>query len=353
MNQNEQEVVEEISIKEVIATTRKGYNYIKSKWKLVFFIGVIGAIVGLLYSLIKKPVYTATCTFVVDDGNKQNPLSQLAGLASLGGLGQSSVGGVFQEENILELYKSRSMIEKTLLTEVNFEGKNQLLIERYISFNELKKKWEEKNIGPVDFTGNPEKFNRTQDSIITDIAAKFNKTDLTVEKPDKKVGVIKVQFESTDELFAKEFTTNLVQTVGDFYVQTTTKKSTQNVRILQHQADSVRSVLNYSISGVASSIDAAPNANPLLLSLKVPSQRKQVDVQAGSAVYAEIIKNLEIGKITLRQEMPLIQIIDKPVLPLTKNKAGKIVSIIVGALLFTFLAITYLLLKKIFKKIAY
>ncbi|MBS1504585.1 MAG: exopolysaccharide biosynthesis protein, partial [Bacteroidetes bacterium] len=93
-----------------------------------------------------------------------------------------------------------------------------------------------------------------------------------------------MSFSSKDELFAKEFVGKLVQDVNDFYIQTKTKKTAQNVAVLQHQADSVKAVLDASINGVATASDENPNPNPLLLTLRVPSQKKQVDVQASGAV---------------------------------------------------------------------
>jgi hypothetical protein len=253
-------------------------------------------------------------------------------LASLAGINLDNAGGgLFEGDNILELYKSRLMIEKTFLSAGNFDGKKELLIDRYIDFNGLRDKWKKNdNIDNISFGGDPDKFDRKQDSIITNFTKLFNKKYLSVTKPDKKLSIIRVELKSKDELFAKEFADKIVENVNTFYVQTKTKKSYQNVQILQHQADSVRSELNSSIGGVASAIDASPNANPLLLSLKVPSQRKQVDVQASTAVYAEIVKNLEVSKISLRKDMPLIQLIDTPVLPLDSDKIGKLLGIALG-----------------------
>jgi len=124
------------------------------------------------------------------------------------------------------------------------------------------------------------------------------------------------------------------------------------VTVLQRQADSVKEVLNNSINGVASAIDANPNANPQLLILKAPSQRKQVDVQASTAIYAEIVKNLELSKISLRQDVPLIQIIDEPILPLLKTKVGKLKGIILGGILGGFLCISFILIKKMLKNLS-
>lgn len=350
-NSNNSEA-EEISIKEVILKIKAAWSYLLSKWITIIIVAIIGGLLGFTYAYIKKPIYTATSTFVLED-SKSGGLGQYAGLASLAGIdigGNSN--GIFQGDNILELYKSRLMIEKTLLSTVNIGGKKELLIDRYINLNHLRDKWRKKGqISSISFYGNPEKFNRKQDSIITNIVETFNKKVLHVTKPDKKLSIIEVDVSAEDELFSKAFNDKLVETVNNFYTQTKTKKTYQSVQILQKQADSVRRVLNGSISGVASAVDAAPNPNPNQSILRVPSQKKQVDVQASSSIYSEIIKNLELSKLTLRQETPLIQVIDEPVLPLPVDRLGKLKGIVLGGFLGGFLIISYLLVKKIFTNI--
>jgi len=120
---------------------------------------------------------------------------------------------------------------------------------------------------------------------------------------------------------------------------------------LQKQVDSVRASLNSAISGVALSVDAAPNPNPLLQTLHVPSQRRQVDVTANTAILGELVKNLEISKMSLLQETPLIQIIDKPILPLEKSKLSKAISLIVGGIIAVILIVIIISLKAIYKDI--
>jgi len=343
---------DEVSVEQIQAKFRFTARYLLSKWKVVLVVAIIGGVAGLGVSILRKTTYTASCTFVLEEENKSGLLGQYAGLASIAGVSLDNAGGLFTGDNILELYKSRSMIEKTLLSAGDFNGKKQLLIERYIDFNGLRAKWKDKDgIDQIQFDGDPEKFNRAQDSIITDIAITFNKKYLNVAKPDKKLNIIAVEVKSPDELFARMFADKLVENVNTFYVDTKTKKSTQNVQILQHQADSVRAQLNSSINGVASAIDAAPNANPLLLTLRVPSQKKQVDVQASTAVYSEIVKNLELSKMSLRRETPLIQIIDKPILPLDNNRLSKAKGLIFGFILGAFLTSFFLISKKMLSSI--
>ena len=344
----------EITVKDLIIKIKSGIKYLKSRWRFILIFAIAGSAIGLLYAFEKKTTYTAVSTFVLEDNSKQGLLGQYAGIASLAGvdIGVGSGGGIFQGDNILELYKSRLMIQKALLTEVNIDGKNQLLIDRFISANRLREQWSKNaKIGNISFSGDATKFNRIQDSLIIDIVDLFNKEILSVNKPDKKLSIIAVSVTTNDELFSKLFADNIVETVNNFYVQTKTKNAAQNVQLLQKQADSLRIVLNSSLSGVAAAIDAAPNANPAMLSLRVPSQKKQIDVQSSTAIYSEVIKNLEISKMSLRQETPLIQKIDEPILPLEKNHIGKIKGLFVGLILGFFLSLVYLSVSKIYNKI--
>jgi hypothetical protein len=240
------------------------------------------------------------------------------------------------------------MIEKTLLTPVEVDGKKQLLIDRYIKskgFDNWKKK---DHVESLNFNINPTKFSRLQDSILREITKYINKHILTVTKPDKKLSIINVEIKFKDEIFALFFNQTLVQTVNNFYIQTQTRKTSHNVRVLQHQADSVKDILNSSIGGVAASTDANPNPNPTIRSLMVPSQKKQIDVTANTAIYAEVVKNLEVSKISLLQETPLIQLIDEPILPLEFDKVGKIMGALIGLISGFFLGLFYLLFAKFY-----
>lgn len=359
MNQGNQERSgnnsEELSLVEVLAKLKSTIGYIRNKWVNIFIASLVGGLLGLGYSIFNKPTYTAVCTFVLEDAKSGGALGQYAGIASLAGIdigGGGGSGGIFQGDNIIELYKSRKMIENALLSSAQFDQKNELLVDRYLDYNNLRKRWKiDDKLKNLNFKGNPDNFNRKQDSIITVLAELFNKKILDVTKPDKKLNIIKVEVVTEDELFSKYFTEKLVQNVNDFYIRTKTKKAYQNVQILQHQADSVKNILNSSINGVASANDAAPNANPQMSTLRVVSQKRQVDVQANTAIYSEVVKNLEIEKIALRQEMPLIQVIDKPVLPLKKTVTGKLKSIIIGAVILGFFVTAWLVVSKVLKSL--
>ncbi|WP_026706980.1 Wzz/FepE/Etk N-terminal domain-containing protein [Flavobacterium frigidarium] len=345
---------DEISLKELILKVKEWWDYLLSKWKMIFLVGVVGALVGLGYSFSKKPTYTASLSFVVEE--EQTGGAGLGSLASSFGfdMGGSGGGGIFVGSNLMELFKSRSMVEQTLLSGVIVEGKAISLAEMYIENNGWRAQWNEslkyKNIQFLP-KSNRKKYTRVQDSILGTIYHNLSNNGLTVGQKDKKVAIISIDVISGNELFAKYFCEALAKNVSDFYISTKSKKSSENMLILERQADSVRRELNGAITGMAVANDNTFNLNPALNVRRTPSARRQVDIQANTAILTELAKQLEVAKVTFRKETPLIQIIDKPILPLDKKRFGKAKGILIGGFIFGFSTILYLLIRRVLKKI--
>lgn len=348
----------EVSLKDLFLKLRDFYRLLLSRWLTILVLILIGGILGFSYAYFKKPIYIATTTFVLEDSESSGGFGQYAGIASIAGidLGGGS-GGIFQGENILELYKSRTMIEKALFAEVDNNGSKQLLIDRYLDFTGLRKKWSKKSefrnvqFRNIEFPRNAAKskpHSRLQDSLLRIVVDEINKNNLSVVKPDKKLSIIKATVKAKDEFFAKAFNEQIVQKVNDFYVQTKTKKSLANVRILQHKVDSLKTNMNVAIYDAAAILDATPNLNPTKqLQRTAPMQRAQFTAEANKAMLADVIRNLELAKISLLKEAPLIQIIDSPILPLEEETVNKILSAVSVAFIFFLAGIVYLVLREI------
>jgi uncharacterized protein involved in exopolysaccharide biosynthesis len=118
--------------------------------------------------------------------------------------------------------------------------------------------------------------------------------------------------------------------------------------ILERQTDSIRRELNGAITGVAVANDNTFMLNPALNVRRAPSARRQVDVQANTAILTELVKQSELAKVTLRKETPLIQVIDKPILPLRKENFGKGKGIVMGGFLFGFVTTLGFVFRRIF-----
>lgn len=346
---------EEVSLKDIILKAQEWSRYLFSKWYILLIAGVLGGGAGFFYAKSKNPLYTASTTFVLEAGESGGGLGQYAGMAAMIGIDLGGAGGgIFQGDNLLELYKSRKMIEAALLS--TSSEPNEILLEKYFIITKAKDNWKIKNpeLINIDFTKSKQEsvFNQRQrDSVISTVIASINKNNLVLGKLDKKSAIIKVDVKSEDEIFSKEFNEALVRVVNDFYVQTKTRKSLDNIEILQHKTDSVRAVMHGAISSAAVIMDATPNLNPTKQAQRiVPSQRSQFSAETNRAILGQLVQNLEMSKMALLKEAPLIQKVDEPIFPLKVEKLGKTKSIIIGGFLSFFLVALGLLSRKIFQK---
>lgn len=346
---------DEISLKELIEKIKEWVGYLKTQWKIIFMIAFVGAVIGFVYASFQKPTYKAALTFVLEEDKGGGGLSGAMGLASSFGfdLG-SSAGGAFSGSNLTELMKSRRMVEKTLLSPIEYKGKQISLADYYIQFNEMNKGWAEKPaLKNINFPINADRKNFTlqQDSILNGICQAITKSNLTIAQKDKKVSILSIEVKTENEMFSKAFTETLAKETSEYYVEIKSKKSRMNVDILQHQADSIRAELNSAITGVAAASDNVYNLNPAYNVKRTPSTRRQIDVQANTAILTQLVAQLELSKVSLRKETPLLQVIDQPILPLEKEKVGRLKSLVLGGFLAGFLTVLYLVFGQLYKKI--
>ncbi|SHM62096.1 Wzz/FepE/Etk N-terminal domain-containing protein [Flavobacterium saccharophilum] len=347
---------EEITLKDLIQKVKEWYLYFLYKWKIIVIAAIIGFALGLTYAIIKKPIYTATLTFALEDEKGAGGLGGALGFASTFGvdLGGGSGGGIFTGSNLAELFKSRSMVEKTLLTPVKVNGRLISLAEMYIQNNDWREKWRDnQRYSSVKFLPNSKRknFTRDQDSILGLMYTDLSKSGLSVIQKDKKISITTMDVSSTNELFAKYFCEALARQVGKFYVEAKSKKARMNMSILERQVDSVRGELNSAITGVAVANDNTFNLNPALNVRRAPSARRQVDVQANTAILTELVKQSELAKVTLRKETPLIQVVDRPILPLKKEKLGKVKGTLTGGFIAVFLTLLVLGVRRLLNEL--
>jgi hypothetical protein len=355
---NEQNPNDEISLKELLEKAKEWYIYLLLQWKIIVLAGIVGAALGLAYSFSKKPIYTATLSFALEDEKGSGGgLGSALGLASSLGLdlGGSGGGSIFTGSNLTELFKSRLMVEQTLLTPVTVNGKVISLAEMYIENNRWRDNWNDNpKFKNIHFLPNTKRkyFTRIHDSIMGVMYASLSKDALNVAQKDKKIAIISMDVVSTNELFSKYFCEALAKQVGKFYVDTKSKKARMNMAILEKQRDSIRRELNGAITGVAVANDNTFGLNPAMNVRRAPSARRQVDVQANTAILTELVKQSELAKVTLRKETPLIQVIDRPILPLPKERFGKGKGLVIGGFLAGFLTVLFLIVKRLLKELA-
>ncbi|MDF5691547.1 hypothetical protein [Aquirufa aurantiipilula] len=335
-----------ISIKEIIQIGINLYHFLKSKWHIIALATALGFGIGLFLAMKEKPTYKAILTFALEED--KGPGAGVSGIASQIGLnlGADAGGNMFTGQNLFEIMRSQLMMRKTLLKPITINAKETTLADYYIHLYQI---YPDNDPQKITFY-QLKNFTRKEDSTLAVLHNSIIKNNLVVQQSDKKLSILRIEVNSIDELFSKLFCEHLIQETSDFYGETKSKKSRINVNILQHQADSLRMELNSAITGVAVAVDNVYNLNPALNVRKTTGAKKQIDVQTTTAMLTQVLTNLEMGKLMLRKETPLIQVIDKPTLPLEITKKSKRESALGGGFLFGFLSILFLLAKKYLQK---
>ncbi|GAB1415662.1 hypothetical protein MASR2M117_10680 [Paludibacter sp.] len=343
----------EDSIKDIIVTIKELWTFLLSKWVVIVIFGFSGALIGLGLSFIVKPKYTATVSFaLIEGGSSGSGLASLASSFGFGGLFGGS-GDVFTGDNLLEIIKSRHAIEKTLLTNIEYDDKKMSMADAYLKIYKLDKALIKKNpktITDLVFPINQkrEDFSRLQDSVLFVLYDNFIKSKkLTVIRKEKKISMVSANFTSLNEEFSKIFIERLIQQTVKFYTETRTAQSRSNIDMMQHTADSIKGLYEDALYGGA----AIPqlNINMAIQTAAVPRIKQENDAMLYGTVYAEVLKNLETLKLDLARETPIIQIIDSPRFPLRKEKLGKAKGIVFGGFIGGILIVGILLGKRSIK----
>ncbi len=316
------------SFRRMVTNATVVITYLLRKWLLIVIIAVLGALAGVLYAYLSKPKYTGELNFVLSDNSSQGSLTSLA---SQFGLDLSGSGNdVFSQDNVMVLMSSRKILSRALFK--NLPDTKQSLINLYVQTEKLDKKWKNdehlQNAYPF-----PQDYNQLtplQDSLFKELYLTLNKNIFKIQQPDKKVNVFQVTTTYYNELFACYLTKYLVEEASAFYIETKTSIARQNLKMISHEADSLRTRLGSNITSTAAAADQTLNLNLNYQVGRVPIQKSQADAAVTQAAYTEVIKNLEIAKITLAKAYPIYTIIDEPSLPLKKEKMGRLL----GAILF-------------------
>ncbi len=325
-------------LKEII---KRFLTYFIGQWKMIALVTIITSSIGLIYGKLQPSSYKATATFIVEDksGSRGGGLSGLASQFGIDVGGLTGGGaGLFDGDNILEIMKSRAIIEKVLLTKIeeDIPEKGQTLADYYLIISGLNKSLASKNITAkaLNFSALTEDGKHTliHDSVLYLMYTSINK-NLNVEKKSKKSSIITLEVISPSQVFSKMFEEKLMKKTSDLYIDIKTGNLSRSIEKIQRKADSLQYTLN-------STTDRRNYIN-----LSIPNEGITRDKNVSSALYGEVVKNLETMKLTLINQTPVIQVLDAPKYPLFDQRTPARYYLLIGFAVGFVLSLFYVLYK--------
>ncbi len=330
-------------------------KYALFQYKLFLIVCTVTAALGLVYGKLQPNTYKATSTFIVEDksGSRGGGLSGLASQFGIDVGGLTGGGaGLFDGDNILEILKSRAIIEKVLLTKIqeDIPQKNTTLAEFYLSFSSLGDRLNSKGITlkSLNYTSIDEKSKHSliQDSVLYLIYKEIDK-GIIVEKKNKKSTIITLEASSSNPIFAKIFSENLLKKTSDMYIDIKTGNLSRSIERIQRKADSLESSLTgiYKKSFEIDNSLKLLNANTGIKLNTSSSEAATRDKTVSNTLYGEVVKNLETLKLSLINQTPVIQVIDAAKYPLFDQRTPARYFLLIGFAVGFVLSLFYIVFK--------
>ncbi len=338
---------DEISIKELILKGKDLFSYLWGyKWRILLA-GLLGGVIGFVYAkYFAKPTYTSVVSFTLEQksGGGVGALGGLASSLGLGDLPTGSSSGMFGGENVLYLMKSNRIIHQSL-KEAQADLKGDHLLNAYLK-NHFEKPLKENKFKLFPKNLDSVIFNRQQDSLLLLITKNIREEQVVAERQDKKTTIINLEVKDNNEQWAYLFSKALVKNAIDLYLEIKVGKLLRTEQELTQKKDSIRGLLDGSITTLAYETDL--NSHTPLMRYKTKQAKKQIDVEVLKTMYANVIQNLEMTKFQRAQEEPIIEIIDEPILPLAIKKISVVIASILFSLILVILFSWFLILKNSF-----
>lgn len=331
-----QKKAQPVKLIDVVNTIKKIAVWLIGQVKLFIVLTLITTVLAIGYYFMQKPSYEAAVTFILEE--KSGMSGGLMGIASqfgidLGGLSGGS-SGMFSGDNILDIVKSRTIVEKALLSKVDSsKGESgPTLADLYLDVTGDRSKWQNKSkeLASISFANLEPGMEHTliQDSVLNYIHEKITKKNLSADRLNKKGSIIKVSTVSKSPVFSKLLTEQVVKETRKLYIDVKTGITASNVKRLEQKADSLTAIINSKSYQSASS--QVLDANNAYRTAAVPAEIAQRDRMVAYAIYTEVVKNLEAGRMTLASQTPVIQMLDISKYPLEDKRKSLLMLLVIG-----------------------
>ena len=343
---------EEITLRELILSTRKYWTEIRRNWMIIVlimlpFIGYFG------YRAFIKPItYTAKLTFMLNDEQGGGGVASLLG--QFGGL-LGNTGSDYQLEKILEIAHSRRIITAALFEKYKWNDQEDFFANHVIRVQNLHKKWKkDTTLNGFLFTeGDFATFNRQENKALLALYGEMIGGE-DIERPmfgtglDDDTGIMTLSMYSRDEMLAIDLLNTLYQNISTFYIDKSVERERETLEILARKRDSIGQALN---RNDVSSAGFQDQSYGLLQEInKVPGRRYLRNNQVLTIAYGEAIKNAELADFSLKSNTPFLSLIDVPIPPIKPDPRGRVRALIIGVLLGLTLGILFVIGRKAVKE---
>jgi len=322
-------------------------RYLGRRWKIIFLIAILAALIGYFLAKKSQTLYTADLTFMLTE--QEAPSSSINSV--LGNLGIDPAGGGEQNlSKILELSRSMQIMQKVLLTQDSIDGKRDYFANHVIDHFKLHQKWNKNSLKDfrfqkTDFSNFDETEKEALKKVYSYVVGSKTKDGIFTYALSNDSKIMTLSLESPSQDLSVNMLLLIFEELSTYYIDKTTEKQQTTYAAIKAETDSIQQKLKSTEYQLARFRDTRQD----LVRQKSQLAKNQLirEVSLYASIYAESIKNLELAKFNLKQKTPFIQAIDLPFKPLQASKSSPLKSAILAAIAGIFLSVILLMCYKI------
>lgn len=291
------------------------------------------------------PTFAAKLTFMVneEDGTGLGGVSSVLGQL---GLGRARTAGRYNLDKIVELAKSRKIIQQMLLSPT--QDSSTLIGNAFIEEYELAEQWEEANPEMKDFSFSHDSvaaFNTNERTALLALHGMLvggeDNPGLISASYDELSGILTLTCETTSEELSLDITRKQFEKLSQFYIDQAIERQQKTYELVRAKVDSIAAELSKADVNLAVYTDASNNLFSRVDQVK--GQRIQRDILKLAAMQSEAVKNMEYAEFMLKNARPVIQELDIPISPLQPMKPSLLKALLIGAAVSFVLVSLYLI----------
>lgn len=313
-------------------------EYARKLWaarKLLFKVGGIAAIVGVIIALTTPKEYTVNVTLAPELGNSRRS-SSLSSIASMLGVGGMSMGSDADALNVTlypnvvastpfiidlldtpvqtldEEESDTTLVEYLKTNKVNLLGTIMSLPGRAIGavFSLFKDAEEEveKEINPFQLTRSEARSVGKLRSLIT-------------ASVDKKTGVTSVSVTMQDPLVAALVTDTVLNKLKEYIINYRISKAEEDCKYFEKLYDESKENYHKAQQAYAEYLDA--NKNIVLRSVQIEGERLQNEMNLAFSIYNQMAGQLQLGRTKVQEAKPVFAIVEPASVPLLPSGTSR------------------------------
>ena len=344
---------DEITLKELILKIQEFWHELWRNWWIIGLIALPFVLYKAYDAVTTEPIYPAKLTFMVDEDEG----NALAGMSSI--LGQIGLGGIrrgkYNLDKILEISKSRRVLQMALFAKANLKGKDDYLANHLIRSFDLHEEWMDDTTGMQDFLfmrSFTDSFSDPEFMGLKSMQGLLNGSEsregIYRTSYDEDTGIMSLGIESPLEELSIALVDTIFSRLTAYYVEKSTEKSLSTYELMKSKTDSLANALSSAEYNLANFVDRNQN---IFSATEGTLKRTRLasNVQRLQIMHGEAIKNLEFADFSLQSKTPFITLIDNAIPPITPIVPSLPKSLIIGALLGTMIGVTFVLGRKIYR----